>query len=167
MQINENDWARMPAHLQALFVKLPNPGRDEVLAAFPAAPGQQGRARTDGAAQGNGVLGALRHVTTNPEPRGDTGSAARFFYSAKASKADRAGSSHPTVKPIALMRYLCRLVTPPGGRVLDPFAGSGTTGEAALLEGLLPTLIEAEPEYVADIRRRLAMDARQPQGVLL
>lgn len=145
-------------------------GSDEVLDAFAAfgeRPGPIARARTDGGDMGNKVLGALRHITTNPQPRGDAGTAARFFYSAKASKADRAGSSHPTVKPIALMRYLCRLVTPPGGTVLDPFAGSGTTGEAALQEGFLPTLIEAEPEYVADIRRRLAMDAREPQGVLL
>lgn len=82
--------------------------------------------------------------------------AARFFYSAKASKADRAGSKHPTVKPVALMAYLCRLVTPPGGLVLDPFAGSGTTGEAAAREGFRAVLIEREAEYVADIRRRLA-----------
>jgi len=142
-------------------------GSDEVLAAFPAAPGQLAKARTDGAAQGNNVYGALRHVTTSPEPRGDAGSAARFFYSAKAGKQDRAGSKHPTVKPIALMRYLCRLVTPPGGRILDPFAGSGTTGEAALREGFDPTLIEAEAEYVADIEKRLAdwrASARQTQA---
>lgn len=133
-------------------------GSDEVLDAFAAfgeRPGQIARARTDGGDMGNKVLGALRHITTNPQPRGDAGSAARFFYSAKATKADRAGSKHPTVKPLALMRYLCRLVTPPGGTVLDPFAGSGTTGEAALREGFKPTLIEAEPEYVEDIKRRL------------
>lgn len=134
-------------------------GSDEVLEAFAAygeRPGQQGRARTDGADQGNSVFGALRHVTAAPEPRGDSGTAARFFYSAKAPKADRAGSKHPTVKPIALMRYLCRLVTPPGGTVLDPFAGSGTTGEAALREGFLATLMETEAEYVADIQRRVS-----------
>ena len=61
---------------------------------------------------------------------------ARFFYCAKASKADRgAGNTHPTVKPQALMQYLCRLVTPPNGVVLDPFMGSGSTGKAALIEG--------------------------------
>jgi site-specific DNA-methyltransferase (adenine-specific) len=86
---------------------------------------------------------------------GDTGSASRFFYSAKASKQDRAGSKHPTVKPVALMRYLCRLVTPKGGCILDPFGGSGTTGEAAAMEGFRATLIEREAEYVADIERRL------------
>ena len=81
--------------------------------------------------------------------------AARFFYSAKASKAERQGSKHPTVKPVALMQYLCRLVTPPGGTVLDPFAGTGTTGQAAREEGFNAILIEQEAEYVEDIRRRL------------
>jgi site-specific DNA-methyltransferase (adenine-specific) len=86
---------------------------------------------------------------------GDQGSAARFFYSAKASKADRAGSKHPTVKPISLMQWLARLITPPGGTVLDPFAGSGTTGAAAVAEGFSAILCERENEYVADIKRRL------------
>jgi site-specific DNA-methyltransferase (adenine-specific) len=59
------------------------------------------------------------------------------------------------VKPIALMRWLCRMVTPPGGVILDPFAGTGTTGEAALLEGFNAILIEREEEYRADIARRM------------
>jgi site-specific DNA-methyltransferase (adenine-specific) len=88
-------------------------------------------------------------------PEANDSSAARFFYCAKASKKDRAGSKHPTVKPIALMRYLCRLITPPGGTVLDPFAGSGTTGEAAFLEGFRAALIERETEYLDDIAGRL------------
>ncbi len=87
--------------------------------------------------------------------RGDTGSAARFFYSAKATAKDRTGSKHPTVKPVSLMRWLCRLITPPGGVVLDPFAGSGTTLQAALEEGFGAIGIEQSAEYVADIRRRL------------
>jgi DNA modification methylase len=87
---------------------------------------------------------------------GDAGTAARFFYSAKADADDRLGSKHPTVKPVDLMAYLCRLVTPPGGLVLDPFAGSGTTGMACLREGFRCILIEREAEYVADIRKRLA-----------
>src|SRR6185295_12944786 len=86
---------------------------------------------------------------------GDTGSAARFFYAAKADKADRADSKHPTVKPVDLMRWLVALVTPPGGRVLDPFAGSGTTGEAAMLLGLDATLIERDAQHAADIRHRI------------
>jgi hypothetical protein len=63
--------------------------------------------------------------------------------------------THPTVKPLALLRHLVRLVTPPGGTVLDPFAGSGTTGEAALLEGMRSLLIERESDYVPLITQRL------------
>jgi DNA modification methylase len=86
----------------------------------------------------------------------DSGSAARFFYSAKADADDRLGSKHPTVKPVDLMRWLVRLITPPGGIVLDPFAGSGTTGMACMAEGFDCILVEREAEYVADIRRRIA-----------
>jgi site-specific DNA-methyltransferase (adenine-specific) len=83
--------------------------------------------------------------------------AARFFYCAKASKADRGDdNNHPTVKPTDLMRYLCRLVTPPGGIVLDPFAGSGSTGKAAALEGFRFIGIEREAEYVEIARARTA-----------
>lgn len=85
----------------------------------------------------------------------DSGSAARFFYCAKADGEDRAGSKHPTVKPVSLMRWLVRLVTPPRGLVLDPFAGTGTTGEAADREGMSCVLIEREEEYVQAIRHRL------------
>jgi len=86
---------------------------------------------------------------------GSNDSASRFFYSAKAGEADRAGSKHPTVKPVALMQYLVTLVTPKGGTVMDPFAGSGTTGAAAAGAGFDVVLIEREAEYAADIRRRL------------
>jgi DNA modification methylase len=79
----------------------------------------------------------------------------RFHYSAKADAQDRLGSKHPTVKPIDLMAYLCRLITPPGGTVLDPFAGSGTTGMAAIREGFKPVLIEREAEYFADACNRI------------
>ena len=76
---------------------------------------------------------------------GDVGSASRFFYCAKASKSERGvDNKHPTVKPIALMRYLCRLITPRGGLILDPFAGSGSTGVAATAEGFDSVLIELE-----------------------
>ena len=131
-------------------------GSDEVLAAFPAAPGQQGKASSNpGSPRTKSIYGELGRADDPMVPRGDTGSAARFFYSAKASKADRAGSKHPTVKPLALMRYLCRLVTPPGGTVLDPFAGSGTTLQAAVDEGFAAFGIEREDEYVTDIRKRM------------
>jgi site-specific DNA-methyltransferase (adenine-specific) len=122
---------------------------------------------------------------------GDSGSAARFFYCAKASKADRdegcegmelvthqsgmgggampvdddgnardrfkaqSRNHHPTVKPTALMQYLCRLVTPPGGTVLDPFMGSGSTGKAAMLEGFDFIGIERDPEYVKIAEARI------------
>jgi site-specific DNA-methyltransferase (adenine-specific) len=88
---------------------------------------------------------------------GDSGSAARFFYCAKADADDRLGSKHPTVKPVDLMQYLCRLVTPPRGVILDPFAGTGTTGEAAYREGFSAVLIEREEDYFADIKRRMSM----------
>jgi DNA modification methylase len=90
-------------------------------------------------------------------PETASGSAARFFYSAKADKDDRAGSKHPTVKPVALKRWLARMITPPGGLILDPFAGTGTTAQAALLEGFNCILMEREAEYVADIEWRMMM----------
>ncbi len=83
-------------------------------------------------------------------------SASRVMYCAKATKHDRAGSKHPTVKPQALMRYLCRLVTPPGGTILDPFGGSGATAEAAIREGFSIFLSEKEAQHVADIENRMA-----------
>lgn len=99
------------------------------------------------------------------EPTGLLGDAARFFYCPKASKRDRdeglnpqAGgrvNDHPTVKPTALMRYLVRLVTPPSGRVLDPFCGSGTTGKACALEGFGFLGIDDDPKCVDISRRRI------------
>ena len=91
----------------------------------------------------------------------DTGGASRFFYTAKASRQDRnvgglADNTHPTVKPTDLMRWLIRLVTPPGGIILDPFGGSGSTGLAARAENVRCILIEREPEYLQIIRDRLA-----------
>jgi hypothetical protein len=93
-------------------------------------------------------------------PEDGEASASRFFYCAKADAAERRNSKHPTVKPVALMRYLVRLVCPAGGVVLDPFAGSGTTIEAARLEHCRAIGIEREAEYCADILERLR------QGVL-
>ena len=88
----------------------------------------------------------------------DMGGASRFFYCAKASAKERPevdGVKHPTVKPLALMRWLVRLTTPPGGTVFDPFAGSGTTIEAAMLEGFDAVGVEMEPSYLPLIERRL------------
>ncbi|SON54305.1 Modification methylase RsrI [Hartmannibacter diazotrophicus] len=102
----------------------------------------------------------------------DSGSAARFFHhfpldtdplicNPKAGKKDRAGTDHPTVKPIKLLRYLIRHITPPGGTVLDMFAGSGTTGQAAIEEGVRAVLIEMDPGYSAFIRRRFGLASRR------
>lgn len=88
----------------------------------------------------------------------------RYFYSAKANPEDRIGSDHPTVKPVDLMAWLVRLVTAPGGVVLDPFAGSGTTGEAAHRAGCRAVLIEREPQYCADIARRLSLVTAGPMA---
>lgn len=157
-------------------------GCPEVLALFPDAKGQQGVAKTYGSPMGNAVYGAMNHGTKNPQPRIETEtSAARFFYCAKTSKADRneglsdpgpqfkhgatlrqienvpkAGNSHPTVKPTELMAYLCRLVTPPGGLILDPFMGSGSTGKAAMREGFRFIGCELSAEYLAIAEARIS-----------
>lgn len=94
------------------------------------------------------------------EPTELLGAAARFFYCAKASKKDRGeGNNHPTVKPTDLMAYLCRLVTPPGGVVLDPFMGSGSTGKAAMRECFRFIGIEMDAEYLAIAEARIAHEA--------
>jgi site-specific DNA-methyltransferase (adenine-specific) len=157
MRIDEKEFSRLPNHLRAMFRKLPNPGSEEVLAAFPDTGGEkEARTATRGGSAWHGreSFGSPEKAGTWPADIG--GSAARFFYSAKADAWDRLGSKHPTVKPVDLMAYLCRLVTPPGGTVLDPFAGSGTTGMACMREGFNAVLIEREAEYVADIKRRIA-----------
>jgi DNA modification methylase len=130
-------------------------GSDEVVALFPQQKGGGAPARRRSDKFSN-TFGAFKGERVEGSGVGPTsGSAARFFYCAKASKKERNGSKHPTIKPLALIRYLVRLVTPPGGTVLDPFAGSGTTGQAAKLEGCKAVLIEREPEYHADIKQRL------------
>lgn len=153
-------------------------GSDEVLAAFPDAPGQMAKASTsDTLRAGQNAYGVMTRGSNGQEPRRDAGSAARFFYCAKASRADRnhgledpgpihkhgvtlrqmenavrdgvaKGNTHPTVKPTDLMAYLCRLVTPAGGVVLDPFMGSGSTGKGAVREGFQFIGIDMTPEYV-------------------
>lgn len=170
-------------------------GSAEVLSGFPQAKGQQGAVGPQygdkESVNAYGDFGARQDF----QPRGDTGSAARFFYCAKASRKDRnegcegmeqkmptapngaenavsanRGSRsgprenhHPTVKPTDLMRYLCRLVTPPGGVVLDPFIGSGSTGKAAVLEGFRFIGIEREAEYVEIARARIEAVMPKPE----
>jgi site-specific DNA-methyltransferase (adenine-specific) len=129
-------------------------GSEEVMAGFPQRVGM--RSQCDHKETPSKYFGAHKHVGER-EGYNDSGSAARFFYCAKASKAERGeGNNHPTVKPVALMRYLCRLVTPPGGTVLDPFMGSGSTGIAAVLEGFGFIGIERELEYLEIARARTA-----------
>jgi DNA modification methylase len=185
----------VPGHEQPTYnalgrwpANLIHDGSDEVLAAFPQAPGQLADESTGDSPKTSGIYGAMRRQGEPSARRLDDGSAARFFYCAKASKADRnrgcedlplrpsgmvsntsgqhitrrdggapspTANHHPTVKPTELMRYLCRLVTPPGGLVLDPFAGSGSTGVACALEGFQFIGIEREAAYVDIARARI------------
>ena len=156
---DKTDWSlspqgRWPANLC-------HDGAPDVVAAFPSQAGAGGPAsgkslRNENFSVARGRFEGLPGGIA-PAYHADSGSAARFFYCAKASRAERAGSKHPTVKPVALMRWLARLITPPGGTILDPFAGTGTTAEAALAEGFNAVLIEREPKYRADIARRLTV----------
>jgi len=133
-------------------------GSDEVVELFPRAkggayPAKRGQAINTSFASGQETEGGFRAM-------GDDGSAARFFYCAKASKRDRnegidSANHHPTVKPTELMRYLCRLVTPPSGTVLDPFMGSGSTGKAAIYEGFNFVGIEMTDEYIPIAKARI------------
>lgn len=191
-----SDVGRWPANLI-------HDGSDEVLARFPAAPGQKaelsstapsarlsrvyagGPLSRDGEASADSDnQGSVGFQIKPGARRLDAGTAARFFYCAKASREDRNdglesgvrpavaagatmrdrelanwparnGNHHPTVKPTDLMRYLYRLVTPRGGPVLDPFACSGSTGRAALMEGFQFIGIELDPEYAAIAEARI------------
>ncbi|WP_369913944.1 site-specific DNA-methyltransferase [Xanthomonas sp. NCPPB 3005] len=181
-----------PSQLGRWPANLIHDGSEEVLAAFPAAKGQQGDLRRHAKCRQsrNGIFGGMRPALDHFARIETETSAARFFYCAKASKADRdaglvgfetraAGmvsntsgqhmtrrdegyevtpraNNHPTVKPTDLMRYLCRLVTPAGGLVLDPFMGSGSTGRGAVLEGFRFVGIELDPAYAAIAEARIA-----------
>jgi site-specific DNA-methyltransferase (adenine-specific) len=186
-----NSGGRWPANLI-------HDGSEEVAALFPET--KSGGYPPEG--------GQRSKVSTfgKPSIRGDRkftcseGSAARFFYCPKASKADRdegcdsmplhetrygknmsssdrgtisnsvkpSRNNHPTVKPTALMRYLCRLVTPPGGLVLDPFMGSGSTGKAAILEGFRFIGIDSDAESyaIAEARVQHASHSSNPQSAI-
>ena len=144
-----HDLGRWPANLI-------HDGSDEVVGLFPESKGQQGAiSGKEPSGKTNAVYGEYQQRNES-EPRNDAGSAARFFYCAKTSKRERGeGNNHPTVKPIALMRYLCRLVTPPSGTVLDPFMGSGSTGIAAGAERFNFVGIELDPDYFAIAQQRI------------
>ena len=132
-------------------------GSQMVLDLFPQSKGQQGDVvGSEPSRPTDGVCYGEYNERQAFARRGDSGSAARFFYCAKASKKDRGdGNNHPTVKPTELMKWLVKLVTPEGGVVLDPFAGSGTTLVACKMLGRDCIGIEREPEYVEIIKRRL------------
>jgi DNA modification methylase len=168
-------------------------GSDEVVALFPTSTSKQNLESDNRTVfnAGDSLQLGKAGIHTPENSYADSGSAARFFYCAKASKRDRnegldgfekkitndntppgtrgsnpprAGAGrggatanhHPTVKPTDLMRYLCRLVTPPAGIVLDPFMGSGSTGKAAMLEGFDFIGIEQSAEYVEIAKARIA-----------
>jgi DNA modification methylase len=187
-------------------------GSDEVVALFPDAGNKwkrnygvedyEGKQYAGGSFGGGGYNGVNTYA--------DSGSAARFFYCAKASKRDRnegldgfeekqtvggggltadfredgsletasAGGKygsikakqtnhHPTVKPTDLMRYLCRLITPPNGTVLDPFMGSGSTGKAAMYEGFKFIGVEMTDEYLPIAKARIEFAVSDNEGFLL
>lgn len=167
-------------------------GSDEVVNLFPAKAGAAAAVKgTEQSEVTNGIYGKFNDRVPG-QFYSDTGSAARFFYCAKASKSDRdegvmlamvtgaemtgrepdtdglnspragagrtsgARNNHPTVKPTALMQWLVRLVTPPGGKVLDPFAGSGSTGKACAIEGFEFIGFEMDPHYCEIAKQRIA-----------
>ena len=175
-------------------------GSDEVVALFPDTKSGNGVKNTR---QSSGNLFSA-HTPTDDFFTGDSGSAARFFYCAKASKRDRnegldgfeaknngkmmrnanntseepsvgferfatepSANHHPTVKPTDLMRYLCRLITPRNGTVLDPFMGSGSTGKAAMYEGFKFIGVEMTDEYLPIAKARIEFAVSDNEGFLL
>jgi site-specific DNA-methyltransferase (adenine-specific) len=137
-------------------------GSDEVVGLFPETTSGSltGQPRTE-----NKIYGSAANTLGTPRfHQGDSGSAARFFYCAKATAAERRDSKHPTVKPLALMEYLCKLTsTPTGGLVLDPFMGSGSTGEACLNTFRRFIGIDQEADYCRDsVARLTAVHAATP-----
>lgn len=175
-------------------------GSEEVVGLFPET--KSGAFNSTIQKPTNGASKGREYARMRKDRESDSGSAARFFYCAKASKRDRdegcegmpikhvgtyaqdewsrqnmgntpdavrepRTNHHPTVKPTDLMRYLCRLVTPPEGTVLDPFMGSGSTGKAAVLEGFNFIGIEREPEYLEIARARITHAQEQKESRLI
>src|SRR5690554_1020142 len=169
--INEKLYNKMPEKIKKHFTQKPKPSRDEVVSLFPYTESgkmtSQHQRPTDGSP--NGIYGKFDENYPLGETYGDSGSASRFFYTAKASKEERnfglsgfAGMSetkrkniHPTVKPIELMRYLVKLVTPKNGICLDPYLGSGTTAIACEMEKFSWIGIELMPEYAEIAKARI------------
>ena len=148
----QNAQGRFPANLI-------HDGSQEVLDLFPES--KSGASGKGASTKSGGVFGSGNSVTSEYMPA-SKGSAARFFYCAKASKKDRdEGNTHPTVKPTSLMQYLCRLVTPAGGTVLDPYMGSGSTGKAAMKEGFGFVGCKLDPEYYEIASARINAQAEE------
>lgn len=167
------DAVRIPSEGDAVQGRWPanliHDGTAEVVALFPESKGAKAPVKgTEPSEPTKNIYGKFAGRVPGTFYGDHSGSAARFyesypfegmpiFYHPKANKQDRAGTGHPTVKPVGLMRSLVRHITPIGGIVLDPFAGSGSTGKAAELEGFSCVLIEREQTYCRDIRRRFGI----------
>ena len=180
--IDETVYNKMPVEIKKHFIKKQNHSYEEVVALFPNSNGGTGETKIYNDFHNDIRMNASKQVERNSYA--DEGSAARFFYTAKASASERnmglygfenvKGGSyqfrqdgsldgkipikkniHPTVKPLDLMRYLCRLITPKGGLVLDPFIGSGTTGIAAKQEKMHYIGIEIDEQYLAIAEARI------------
>lgn len=159
MKINEKQYKELPENLKQLFRKVNNTGSDEVFDMFPNSNGAGGslpQVKITGYGDGIGT-GKSEYLGGERIPfESGTGSAARFFFCAKANRKDRGEENqHPTVKPTDLMKYLCRLITPANGIVLDPFMGSGSTGKAAMHEGFNFIGIELEGDYFKIAKERI------------
>jgi DNA modification methylase len=180
--MNDGEAPRFPAN----FI---HDGSPEVVALFPQSNGAGGsvpNVKVTGYGDGIGTGESAYLGGERTKVASGTGSAARFFYAAKASRRDRheglddpgaqfkhgttlrevestdtKGNNHPTVKPTDLMAYLCRLVTPPGGVVLDPFMGSGSTAKAAMREGFRFIGCEMSEEYLDIARARIEHELAQ------
>jgi len=153
--IGDTNQGRFPAN----FI---HDGSDEVLALFPETAKSRPDYRKDQPIDNNVYFKGWKR---QPSLLNDSGSAARFFYCPKASKSERnmggINNNHCTVKPLSLMQYLVRLVTPPNGIVLDPFLGSGTTAMAAVSEGFRYIGIEREQDYCSIAARRIESELNQ------
>jgi site-specific DNA-methyltransferase (adenine-specific) len=162
-------------------------GEPEVVACFPESSGGafpqkirgaspiafRGDEQRDSRVEMSDSGSAARFFKTCPDDDPEDAETRRLFYQGKATKRDRdewlegQRNNHCTVKPTPLMQYLCRLITPPGGIILDPFTGSGSTGKAAVLEGFQFIGIEMEPEYVAIANARIAAAAARSEKASL
>jgi site-specific DNA-methyltransferase (adenine-specific) len=182
-------------HIGRWPANLIHDGSDEVLELFPETAGGARPAKAN-KPTGQHYEGGWGTIAEGERINFPAGSAARFFYCAKASKKDRnegldhltpqresdrtsdnlpGGDNprnrtntprlnhHPTVKPTELMRYLCRLITPPNGVILDPFTGSGSTGKAAILEHFQFIGIEQDPDYITIAQTRIQHAEQETQ----